>query len=117
MIWISESELVINNKVYNITNPEWIKNLMKELEEKDDSSLVLTQKTEGRIICGKIVSMGAWDTTSSGEKILPERYGKVGNVVLFLHYAIEGGVDIGTIEGKKLSPDKMDKLIKLIKES
>jgi hypothetical protein len=37
MKWISESELVINNKVYQVTNPEWIKNLLKNLEEKDDN--------------------------------------------------------------------------------
>lgn len=37
MTWISDSELVINNKVYHITNPEWIKNLFKKMEEKNDN--------------------------------------------------------------------------------
>ena len=34
MTWINENELVVNNKVFKITNSEWIKNLMK-LQEKD----------------------------------------------------------------------------------
>ena len=34
MEWISESELVIGNKVYTITNPEWIKNLIKNIEQE-----------------------------------------------------------------------------------
>jgi len=32
MTWISESKLVINDKIYNITNPKWINNLMNNLE-------------------------------------------------------------------------------------
>ena len=39
MTWTNESELVIKNKVYHITNPEWIKNLIKEMEEKNASNL------------------------------------------------------------------------------
>jgi hypothetical protein len=35
MIWIRENELVIKNKVYHITNPVWIKNLIK----KNDNDL------------------------------------------------------------------------------
>ena len=28
MKWVSSSECVIGNKVYHITNPEWIKNIL-----------------------------------------------------------------------------------------
>ncbi len=69
--------------------------------EEQIEGLVLTQKSQGRIIKGKIIFMGDYDTTSTGEKILPERYGKVGDFVWFMHYYDEGGVDIMTIKGKK----------------
>lgn len=34
MKWISDSELVIDNKIYHITNPEWIKNII-DIQEKE----------------------------------------------------------------------------------
>lgn len=37
MKWISESEVLIGNKVYHITNPEWIKNLEELMDKKDDN--------------------------------------------------------------------------------
>jgi hypothetical protein len=36
MKWISDSELVIDNKVYHITNPEWIKNLFSIMDKEND---------------------------------------------------------------------------------
>ncbi len=38
MKWISDSELVIHNKVYHISNPEWIKNLMRLYQNDNDST-------------------------------------------------------------------------------
>ena len=38
MEWISEGELVIKNKVYHILNPEWIKNLIRLIENDNDST-------------------------------------------------------------------------------
>jgi hypothetical protein len=36
MTWISEGELVINDKVYHITNSEWIKNFINLMSKKND---------------------------------------------------------------------------------
>lgn len=74
--------------------------IIEEIEEKEEG-LVLSQKKEGRIIKGKILSMGSYDT-QHGEKIEPERFGKVGDVVYFLSYYVEGGVDYGVVEGRKI---------------
>lgn len=71
------------------------------IEDKTSPGITTTTKKEGRIIKGKIVSMGEYDTTPTGEKIYPERFGKEGDIVHFLHYAEEGGVDIGMIDGIK----------------
>lgn len=70
-------------------------------EEKAEKGFITTQKVQGRIIKGQIVSMGNYDTTAQGEKILPERFGKEGDIVYFLHYYSEGGMDFGEIEGQK----------------
>ena len=37
MKWISEGELVINDKVYDITNSEWIKNFINLMSQKNDN--------------------------------------------------------------------------------
>jgi hypothetical protein len=37
MNWISDSEFVIGNKVYHSNNPEWLENLFKIMEEKNDN--------------------------------------------------------------------------------
>lgn len=37
MEWISPSEIEIKGKVYHITNPEWIKNLLEYMEERNDN--------------------------------------------------------------------------------
>ena len=34
MKWINDSELVIKNKVYHISNPEWIKSFMVNFEKQ-----------------------------------------------------------------------------------
>jgi len=34
--WLSKGELEVNGKVYHITNPEWIKNLIRQLENDND---------------------------------------------------------------------------------
>lgn len=75
--------------------------IIKGITVKDERNLVLLNKVQGRILKGKIIWMGDYDTTSTGEKILPERFGKEGDIVYFLHYAEEGGVDIGMIDSEK----------------
>jgi hypothetical protein len=37
MKWISESEIVIGNKVYHIINPQWIRNLFAIMEKENDN--------------------------------------------------------------------------------
>lgn len=37
MKWISEGELLIGNKVFHISNPEWIKNLIAFQEKQNDN--------------------------------------------------------------------------------
>lgn len=76
--------------------------IIKEITEKDESTLTLTQKSAGRIIYGEIISMGKDTTGNAGEPIKAEDYGKVGDKVWFLHYYDEGGVDVGEIDGQKL---------------
>ena len=44
MKWINESELVIKDKVYHITNPEWIKHLFKIMEKENDNDTTENQK-------------------------------------------------------------------------
>jgi co-chaperonin GroES (HSP10) len=75
--------------------------VVKEIEEKDSKDVILTQKKEGRIIKGEIISMGSDTTGSGGEPILANKFGSVGDIVWFLHYFDEGGVDVGIIDGIK----------------
>ncbi len=44
MYWLSESEIVVKDKVYHITNPEWIKNLIKILDKKYDNDTSKNQE-------------------------------------------------------------------------
>lgn len=74
--------------------------IIEEISDKDISSITLTQKAQGRIIKGKIIAMGDIDT-QHGQQIEPDRFGKEGDTVYFLHYYEEGGVDIGMINGVK----------------
>jgi len=37
LTWISESEFVIENKVYHSFNREWIENLFKNMSKKNDN--------------------------------------------------------------------------------
>lgn len=67
----------------------------------NQSQFANTSQQPGRIIAGKILSMGEYDTTSSGEKVMPERYGKVGDIIHFMSYYTEGGADIGTVDNKQ----------------
>jgi co-chaperonin GroES (HSP10) len=75
--------------------------IIESLEEKNNNTFIVTGQSTGRIVKGRIVAMGPDDTTMTGELIKSEKYGKVGDIVWFLHYAIEGGADLGTIEGKQ----------------
>lgn len=46
MKWISASEIVIGNKIYHITNPEWIRNLFEKMDkEKNDNDTTKDKKT------------------------------------------------------------------------
>lgn len=74
--------------------------IIQEITDKDASSITLTQKAQGRIIKGKVISMGEFDT-QHGEDIEPDRFCKEGDTVYFLHYFEEGGVDVGMIDGVK----------------
>ena len=39
MKWVSDSKLIDSeNRLYHVTNPEWIKNLMRNLKDDDDTS-------------------------------------------------------------------------------
>ena len=75
--------------------------IIESLEQENNNSFIVTGQSQGRIVKGKIVAMGPDDTTQMGELIKSEKYGKVGDTVWFLHYAIEGGADLGTIDGKQ----------------
>lgn len=35
--WLSEDEIRVNNKVYYISNSQWIKNIIKTLEHENDN--------------------------------------------------------------------------------
>ena len=74
--------------------------IVTPVEEKQSQFTVTGQKT-GRIIQGKVVSVGDYDTTTNGEKVDPARFCKVGDLIWFLHYYDEGGVDVMEVEGKK----------------
>ncbi len=68
--------------------------------KKEESDIIGPDKTQGRIKKGTIIAMGADDTTQTGEKIPASRYGKEGDIVYFLHYYDEGGVDVGQVNGE-----------------
>lgn len=74
--------------------------IISTIKETKESSIIGPDKTRGRITKGKIVSMGADDMTNNGAVIPAKNYGKVGDVVYFLHYYDEGGVDVGEIGGE-----------------
>lgn len=67
--------------------------LVKPFEENKDK-FKLTDKIEGRIYRGEIITMGADDKTGYGEPIVGSEYGKAGDVIWFMHYYQEGGVDM-----------------------
>ena len=71
------------------------------LKETENTAIVTSNKSSGRIIKGKVIAMGADDMTQSGTPIVGKTYARVGNTVWFLHYYDEGGVDVGDIDGKK----------------
>jgi co-chaperonin GroES (HSP10) len=75
--------------------------IVKEVKEEEGESIVLSQKKQGRIILGEIISMGGDTTGSAGELVKASEYGKVGDKIWFLHYYDEGGVDVGEIDGQK----------------
>lgn len=37
MKWLNESEIVIDNRVYHITNPSWIKNVIEAYRNDNDT--------------------------------------------------------------------------------
>jgi hypothetical protein len=39
MKWISDSEIVVNGNIIHITNPKWIKELEKIMENNQDNDL------------------------------------------------------------------------------
>lgn len=75
--------------------------IVEPLETKQTAAIVTSNKARGRIIPGKIISMGEDDITNSGAIIPAKKYGKTGDIIHFLHYYDEGGVDEGEINGKK----------------
>lgn len=75
--------------------------IIKSIVENKESSIIGPSQTKGRIKRGEIISMGPDDTTQTGENIPASRYGKEGDIVYFLHYYDEGGVDIGQVNGEE----------------
>lgn len=69
--------------------------------DEQTTSTIITGKKDGRITQGKIVSMGADTTGSGGEVIHAHDYGKEGDIVWFLHYYDEGGVDVMQVGSTK----------------
>jgi co-chaperonin GroES (HSP10) len=75
--------------------------IIKLIEEKTNESLVLTNKSQGRIVKGEIISMGLDTTGTAGETVKASNFGKEKDIVWFLHYFDEGGVDVGVVDGIK----------------
>lgn len=67
-------------------------------EIKDTSTLVLDTK-ETRILKAKVISLGPPITTDFGTELDPQDYCKVGDNIYFLSY--EGGYDLTVVDGKK----------------
>jgi|GEM_PF-6110247 len=72
--------------------------LIQPLAEKN-TTLILTNLKEGRIIRGKIIDMGLDDTNNYGGKIEAKNYGRNGDIVWFLSYYQEGGYDKVKLDG------------------
>lgn len=70
------------------------------IEEKA-SEIITTDKKQGRIQKGKILSMGRNVITDANALLEASFYGKEGDIVYFLSYYEEGGYDYATVNGEK----------------
>jgi co-chaperonin GroES (HSP10) len=70
--------------------------------KKEEASIIGSDKSQGRIIKGKIIAIGGDDTTTMGEIIKASKYGKTGDIVWFLSYYTEGGYDRMEVNGELL---------------
>lgn len=75
--------------------------IIEPLETHDPSAFATSSQPKGRTIRGTIIAMGADDKTVYNIPIKATDYGKVGDIVWFLHYYEEGGVDIMTFNDKQ----------------
>jgi len=75
--------------------------IIKEIEEQDNTALSFGSPKTSRVIKGEIIAMGANLITDADALLEADRYGKVGDIVYFLHYYDEGGHDIAYVDNKK----------------
>lgn len=73
--------------------------IVELLKEKTS---IITGEQKDRIKRGKIIAMGIDQTTDYGTKIPASEYGKVGDIIYFLHYFESEGLDHTFTNGKTI---------------
>jgi co-chaperonin GroES (HSP10) len=83
------------------------------VETTNETSLVITSKSESRLLCGKVLAVGKDLTTPMGNVIHAKDYCKKGDTIYFLSYA--GDYDNNTIKGRRIYTIKFEDFRFIIK--
>jgi co-chaperonin GroES (HSP10) len=75
--------------------------IIEEIKETETQGGIVGVTEKHRIIPGKIIAIGKDLVTDAGAILKANVYGRVGDIVYFIHYYEEGGYDVAIVNQTK----------------